>query len=46
MSAGERFSPGLSPIVPLIPDMLLINATVRYFNRFSMIVIIKEWQKY
>jgi SAM-dependent methyltransferase len=27
MSNGERFSPGLPPIVPLIPEMLLINDT-------------------
>ena len=28
ISAGVRFSPGLSPMVPLIPDMLLISGTV------------------
>jgi len=28
MSMGDSVSPGLPPMVPRIPDMLLINATV------------------
>src|ERR1700748_940978 len=32
MSRGDRFSPGRPPIVPLIPEMLLINATGARFN--------------
>src|ERR1700722_515824 len=35
-SSGERVSPGFPPIVPLIPEMLLINATDACFNlRYS-----------
>jgi hypothetical protein len=33
ISTGDRFSPGIPPIVPRMPDMLLINATVvSYFG--------------
>jgi hypothetical protein len=28
ISKGDKVSPGLPPIVPLMPEMLLINATV------------------
>ncbi len=28
MSTGVKFSPGFPPIVPLIPEMLFINATI------------------
>src|ERR1700722_2833848 len=31
-SSGDRVSPGFPPIVPLIPEILLINATDSCFN--------------
>ena len=36
MSVGDRLSPGLPPIVPLIPEMLLINATFTWFNYYKI----------
>ena len=32
MSNGVRFSPGFPPIVPLMPEMLFINATMKSCN--------------
>jgi hypothetical protein len=31
ISMGVKLFPGLPPIVPLIPDMLLISATLYFF---------------
>lgn len=45
MSNGVRFSPGLPPIVPLMPEMLLINATMKIcsvrnlVNGFAQLVV-------
>jgi hypothetical protein len=35
ISSGVRFSLGLPPIVPLMPEMLLVNATKKRFNRLQ-----------
>ena len=35
MSVGDKLSPGLPPIVPLMPEMLLINATFTWFNGYK-----------
>jgi hypothetical protein len=31
VSRGDKVSPGLPPMVPLMPEMLLINATFLFF---------------